>query len=392
MTSLQKIELGTPPSGSDGDTTRTANTKMNSNVDVLSAQAALTSASDTVVAPQVLTAADHLGKRVNIALAAAGAVSPPPASTCTPDSVILLRNTGPAPVSVPPAIGSGDTVALSTLNPGESVLIDTDGVHAWGVLMRGRTASDNEMVNGNSTVTGNEAVGGTLAVAGSTTLAGGVVGAANFDTRPTFVGKIPFDSGNLVDPLTATDNLASVANAAAARTNLGVGRTLIETQNVSVLSQIIFKNLTAEYATYEIVFSGACGGATAGSIAVQGSTDNGATFIGTASYTWAAIFSNPASTTAGAAGAAADTLISAQVSYPANASGQSMNGSIRFSNLSTTIIKMVRITQEGYGSDGSLYNSSSAGSIVTASVINAVKLSCRTSGISGIFSLYGCNQ
>jgi hypothetical protein len=73
--------------------------------------------------------------------------------------------------------GSGDTVALSKLNPGESVLMDTDGAHAWNVLTRGRSNSDNEIVIGNCTVNGNETVGGTLAVAGNTTT-NGVLSAA----------------------------------------------------------------------------------------------------------------------------------------------------------------------------------------------------------------------
>ena len=154
MTALQKINLGTPPSGGDGDTTRTANTKTNSNVDVLNAQAALTSAPAVITAAEALTAAAHVGKRVNINLAAAGAVSPPAASTCAADSVILLRNLGATVVPLAPADGSGDTVALSELNPGESALLDTDGVHTWNVLMRGRSSSDDEAVNGTLTTGG----------------------------------------------------------------------------------------------------------------------------------------------------------------------------------------------------------------------------------------------
>jgi hypothetical protein len=88
--------------------------------------------------------------------------------------------------TIAPAAGSGDTVALSTLNPGEAVLIDTDGVHAWSVLVRGRANSDNETVNGNL------AVGGAL----------GVTGKATFAQRPTFASNMPWDSGNLADPAT----------------------------------------------------------------------------------------------------------------------------------------------------------------------------------------------
>jgi hypothetical protein len=169
MSNLQKVVLGTPPKGDDGDTVRFANVKANANVDVLNAQATLSSAKDTITAPQALTVADHLGKRVNIALAADGAVSPPPASKCAADSVILVRNIGTTVVSLPASVDSGDTVALSKLNPGETALIDTDGIHAWTVLMRGRTNGDNETVNGNCAVVGDETVGGSLTVSKDST-------------------------------------------------------------------------------------------------------------------------------------------------------------------------------------------------------------------------------
>ncbi|WP_153135180.1 hypothetical protein [Paraburkholderia agricolaris] len=172
MSNLQKVVLGTPPKGDDGDTVRVANVKANANVDVLNAQATLSSAKDTITAPQALTVADHLGKRVNIALAGDGAVNPPPASKCAADSVILMRNIGTTVVSLPASVGSGDTVALSKLNPGETALIDTDGIHAWTVLMRGRTNGDNETVNGNCAVAGDETVGGALNVVGKATVGG----------------------------------------------------------------------------------------------------------------------------------------------------------------------------------------------------------------------------
>ncbi|MFM0330649.1 hypothetical protein [Paraburkholderia strydomiana] len=173
MTSLQKVNLGTAPTGTDGDPVRTAFAKINSNVDVFNAQAALTSATG-ITAAQALTAA-HIGKRINIALATAGAINLPAASTCAADNVLLLRNIGTTVVTLAITAGSGDTIALSKLNPGETALMDTDGVHAWTVLMRGRSNSDNEIVVGNLTVGG-----------------GG-----SFASRPTFSGNTPWDSGNL---------------------------------------------------------------------------------------------------------------------------------------------------------------------------------------------------
>jgi hypothetical protein len=169
LTALVTVNQGTPPAGSDGDTVRAAFTKVNSNVTVLQTQAALT-LGPTITTAQALTAA-HVGKRININLSTAGVVNLPSAATCLVDSVILLRNTGTTIVTLAITTGSGDTVALSKLNPGEAALMDTDGVHAWSVLMRGRTNSDNETVNGNCTVNGNETVGGTLNVTGASTLA-----------------------------------------------------------------------------------------------------------------------------------------------------------------------------------------------------------------------------
>jgi len=191
MTVLQKIVLGTPPAAVDGDPVRTASTKMNANVDVLNTQAILSSFATTLTAAQALTAANHLGKRVNINLAASGTINLPTASTCVADGVIHLRNVGATLVTLAITAGSGDTIALTTLAAGESALMDTDGVHAWTCAMRGRTNSANEVVQGNCSVLGNETVGGTLAVTGVATLANTVL--TNAPTYPsTAVARAAF--------------------------------------------------------------------------------------------------------------------------------------------------------------------------------------------------------
>ncbi|MBU9501333.1 hypothetical protein KTE68_14240 [Burkholderia multivorans] len=146
MSALQKIKLGTPPGGEDGESTRAGFTKVNANVDVLNTQTTLTSVA-TITAAQALTAA-HIGKRVNITLASPGTINLPAANVAPADSVVLLRNVGTAVVNLAVTAGSGDAVALSKLNPGETALMDTDGAHGWNVLMRGRTSADNEIVNG----------------------------------------------------------------------------------------------------------------------------------------------------------------------------------------------------------------------------------------------------
>ncbi|UVA80471.1 hypothetical protein [Pandoraea commovens] len=146
MASLKKVVVGIRDDGKDGDSNRVASLKHNGNVDALSGQLPLSS-SDVIKAPQALTV-DHLGKRVNINLAAAGGVSMPRAADCPFDSVILLRNVGASAVTLSPAPGSADAVTLSSLLPGESVVMDTDGVATWAGLIRSRSTSVDEATLG----------------------------------------------------------------------------------------------------------------------------------------------------------------------------------------------------------------------------------------------------
>jgi hypothetical protein len=246
MAALQTVAFGAASDGSQGDSVRTGFTKDNSNVAVLQKQATLTTFASTVTTAQALTVA-HIGQRVNINLATAGIVNLPSASTCAADNVLLLRNLGTTVVTLAITTGSGDTVALSKLNPGESALMDTDGVHAWTCLFRGRAITDNEAVVGALSVggaysgpsaayTGNVTVGGTL----------GVTGAAAFTVRPTFAGNTPWDSGNLVianympkaggtftggiavsGALSCTANLTVTGAAYASQYNVGTGGVLL---------------------------------------------------------------------------------------------------------------------------------------------------------------------
>jgi hypothetical protein len=193
MAALQTVAFGAASDGSQGDSVRTAFTKDNANVAVLQTQAALTSYASTITTAQALTNV-HMGKRVNINLVTAGVINLPSAATCAADQVTLLRNLGTTVVTLAITSGSGDTVALSKLNPGEAALVDTDGVHAWGVLMRGRTNSDNETVNGNCTVVGNETVGGTLTVSGAANVTGNVTSSGEF--RSTTANNYRSVTGN----------------------------------------------------------------------------------------------------------------------------------------------------------------------------------------------------
>ncbi|MBU9420071.1 hypothetical protein KTE23_26245 [Burkholderia multivorans] len=150
MAALQKANLGTIPTGSGGDDQRTANTKFNSNVDVLSNQAALTTAG-SISSSQSLTV-NHIGKRISVNITGGGTITLPLASTCPADGVMLIRNVSGGVLSLAPASGSSDALSLTRLGPGESVLLDTDGVKSWRILMRGRPYTQDEAVGGNLTV------------------------------------------------------------------------------------------------------------------------------------------------------------------------------------------------------------------------------------------------
>ncbi|WP_155637606.1 hypothetical protein [Burkholderia cepacia] len=177
MAELQKVNLGVPPSGAGGDDQRAANTRYNSNVDILKTQAALASAGPSITAPRTLTVDEHVGRRVGINLANAGTVKLPSAKKCAADQVILLRNFGTTVVTLAVEDGSGDYIGLDRLQPFETVLMDTNGSTGWWVLYRGRASSGNESVVGNLSVGGTLSV--TKGVAGDLGASGKLVGVNN---------------------------------------------------------------------------------------------------------------------------------------------------------------------------------------------------------------------
>jgi hypothetical protein len=246
MGTLQKINLGTPPKGADGDNNRVAHVKMNVNVDVLDRQAALVSA--PMITASLTLGEGHIGRRVSINIAAGGTVKLRKASLCEPDSIVWLVNVGAKRVLLAPDDGSGDSVQISGLGPGEAAALDTDGVSAWRVLVRGRASADDESVVGNLSIGGAVAASGEVqsksktafrAVAGSygvflrndaskaylqhtkagdqygsgdgtlpfywdlvtgkVTIDGTGVGCA-IGSRPTFAGKVAWDEGNMTRP------------------------------------------------------------------------------------------------------------------------------------------------------------------------------------------------
>jgi hypothetical protein len=405
MSNLQKVNLGTPPSAVDGDTVRTANEKANANVDVLNAQAALTSAADIITVPQALTN-EHIGRRVNISLAAPGTINMPAASTCAVDNVILLRNVGATVVTLAIAMASGDTVGLSKLNPGESALMDADGAHAWTALMRGRTNSDNEVVNGNCAVAGNETVGGslgvgtTLSVTGASTLTGDVAAGgklsvadtATFAKRPTFNTHTPYDDGNLITPLTAADNLNSVANKATARTNLGVGKTLIQTLDLTNVPQLAFTGLTG-YESYEIVIHHANAVTDGSNLHLQLSTNNGADSFSPGSvFSDAITFVEMSTFVTINSGEAVVGTGWRLFTVMAAGLGRSYSGVVNLYNLGSALVKNANWRLSGYASNSMAYMVQGGGVASIASSVNAVRLVTNVGNITAKASIYGINS
>jgi hypothetical protein len=192
MTALQKVDLGTPPTAVDGDTSRDGFSKGNANVDVLNKQATLTSTAALITAAQALTVA-HVGTRVNINLAAAGTVNLPAASACAADQVVHLRNLGTTLITLAIATGSGDTIGLTTLAAGESAVFDTDGVHAWRALLRGRANNEPAYMPLSGGVFSAAPTYSTLPVARSAyqNAAAGKVLITGFHAGATFPGSAP---------------------------------------------------------------------------------------------------------------------------------------------------------------------------------------------------------
>ncbi|WP_321866762.1 hypothetical protein [Paraburkholderia tropica] len=157
MTALQTVTLGTAPSGTDGDTVRTANVKANANVAVLNTQATLSSSSPNAV--RDLTAAD-MGKRVNFTPTAAGTVHLPKASDTGADQLVAVHNLATAyDITMAIATGSGDTApTIVVVKPGEMLTWETDGVSAWRTI--GRKKAFDEAVQGKLSVAGSLTVGG----------------------------------------------------------------------------------------------------------------------------------------------------------------------------------------------------------------------------------------
>ncbi|WP_197523845.1 hypothetical protein [Burkholderia lata] len=160
MPSLQKINLGTPPSGVDGDTVRAALAKVNTNSDVLSACVAL---GYNILSDNWTLAPSNVGTRFGLNMGAGGkSVKLPLASSVSVNACVHFFNVGP-----PVAIGfqGDDGSQINLLNTGDWATYVADGGKYWHVAERGRMLPD-EVVSGFLTVSKGLTVGGDLVVKG----------------------------------------------------------------------------------------------------------------------------------------------------------------------------------------------------------------------------------
>jgi hypothetical protein len=249
--------------------------------------------------------------------------------------------------------------------------MDTDGAHAWNVLTRGRSNSDNEIVNGNCTVNGNETVGGTLVVTGAATLTGGLTSA------------LPISSGG-----------TGSTTAAAARTNLGVGRTLITTKTAANNS-LVFTGIDATYNVYEFDITGIIPATSGVALYMQFSNDGGATWVSSAGYTFA--LNQVVVGTGGVIGQGGSQTAITVSGGLGNAAGQRLDGTLKFySPASTGQSKMVKGSFTSVLVDnahrmvemsGGLFSSASA------LPVNAVIFFASAGNLSsGTISMYGVNK
>ncbi|WP_338156744.1 tail fiber domain-containing protein [Burkholderia multivorans] len=193
MPTLQKINLGTPPAGKDGESTRAGFVKMNANVDVLSMLVALGYA---LITDNTTLTPDQVGTRYGINIADPGkSITIPLASSVPVNACLQFFNVGSA---VTVATQGNDGTQIRTLNKGDWATYISDGVKYWHVAERGKMLSD-EIVGGNLTVGGRVLLGG-ASDDGSTALqVKGTASIGKFLSRPTFADNVPWDSGNF-DP------------------------------------------------------------------------------------------------------------------------------------------------------------------------------------------------
>lgn len=173
MSVLQKIKLGTPPGGRDGDDNRVAHIKTNENFDVVERSTPLDIG---FFNDSANLTPDHVGKRFGLWIADAGKeIGLPLAASVRPNSCIHLFNVQQK-VSI--KLQAGDMSQLTALNTGDWVKYVSDGAKIWHVAERGRMMWD-------------EVVGGSLTVGQGLTVGGPIHVEPASDEAHIYMGKMP---------------------------------------------------------------------------------------------------------------------------------------------------------------------------------------------------------
>ncbi|VWD36765.1 hypothetical protein BCO18430_06444 [Burkholderia contaminans] len=160
MPALQKINLGTPPGGVDGDTVRTALAKVNANSDVLSACVAL---GYNILSDSWTLAPSNVGTRFGLAMGSGGkVVKLPLAASVSVNACVHFFNVGP-PVTI--GFQDRDGSPINLLNTGDWATYIADGGTYWHVAERGRMLPD-EVVSGFLTVSKGLTAGGDVVASG----------------------------------------------------------------------------------------------------------------------------------------------------------------------------------------------------------------------------------
>lgn len=152
MSVLQKIKLGTPPGGRDGDDNRVAHLKTNENFDVVGSSTPLGIA---ILNDSADLTPDDVGKRFGLYMPdESKEVGLPLASSVRAGACIHLFC---VQHTVPIKLKPGDMSQLTSMNAGDWVTYVADGVKIWHVAERGRMMWD-EVVGGKLSVGGDLSV------------------------------------------------------------------------------------------------------------------------------------------------------------------------------------------------------------------------------------------
>lgn len=401
MAKLQKANLGVPPSGAGGDDQRTANARFNANVDVLNS---VIPVEYTYLADSTTLQPFHVGSRFGLSMPAAGkTVTLPLVSSVPVNACMHFFNVGPQTT-----IGTqgNDGTQIRTLNTGDWAAYIADGGSFWHVAERGRMFPD-EVTIGNLTVGGDVTVNGRLYVAeGSSAKPGiafqndgapdtglfhisdGVFGitcntqevvrfgssGVAYAGRPTFAGRVPWDSGNF-DP-------------AKLLSDRKIGRTLLQTKKTLSNSMMSMVGITG-YEVYELTLTDVVPSSNGASLSLQMSGDNGASWV-SSSNAYRFVLSSTGTAPSGPQNiSGTGVAITLCQSLGTTSTGMFMSGTVRFYGLGrSTRLKAIQWDLVTVLSDGNLYRISGAGQLQSSTApLNGILFG--GGFVDGSWSLYG---